>query len=127
MALFSFNRQAMAAKVLKSVDPHPRFSERELEQCLLNFSANMRFMATGVKYITGSMAIVGALVFGKMAADHKPVPAAIGAVVAVSSALFARRQAREAAFFGEVLQVTSDRQLGGARKFLREQSGVNPA
>lgn len=124
-ALFAFNRQATAAKVLPTIAPNPEFTERELERCFLNFTTNMRGMAATMKYMGGAMAIMGVLVAGKMAMETKPVPAAVGGVVAVAAGLFARRQSHQQAFYGELLQETADRQLVGARKKLTALAAGN--
>lgn len=117
--LFNFNVRKEAERVGRSIVPHPRFTEVELENSLLAFARNMHGLARGMKHFGAGFALAAGLLGVHSALDGKPVPAVVSPVAAAALGVFARRKSQQQAFYAELTTVTADRQITGARKHLQ--------
>jgi len=118
--LFNFNASNEAARVLKTVEPQQKFTDVELEKCLLVFSRTMHTMAGSMKNIGGVFAVLGGLALGAAAYEGRPLPALVSGIAGAASGIFARRKSQQQEFYYTLTTVVADRQITGARKHLRE-------
>jgi len=124
--VFNFNGCREAKKVVRSIAPHARFSEDEIQQSLLVFSSTMRGMASGMKNVSIGFAIAAAAMTAVAAGDGRVVPAGAGVAATLATGIFARRKGQQQVFYTNLHEVAVSQGLRGARQHLHTIANALP-